>query len=194
LSRDYEEKEIKREAKRSRNELKKWLIASIVTPNILLIFQYLYFGEITNRPFISILPQGYITIKGNHIEHKEDGSTYEDKSRKDVAVQLEFKNGGKMPANSTLREIYLSYESQSPFLIRPPDHSEISISPVQPLTDTQSFMVLNKYVNDFILEVKVYYYGKRLLGMFFAGRPYIHYCRIRWYDNHFNIEETKDIR
>lgn len=188
----------KKDEDRMRKDRKRWIVAFIVMPSILFFFSAvfgcvnLYFQELRNRPYVTI---GYkqMRIIGHHVELREDGTSYQDQTRKDLKISFVLKNSGNTPANIVMTEKYLTYEG-APLMPIGKEDKKINVSPVQPLDETQYFMILNEHANDFVLEITIYYYGGKFLGHWYLGRPYKYYVRARCKRGSFSIIESKDIR
>ncbi|OGW75354.1 MAG: hypothetical protein A2Z72_06935 [Omnitrophica bacterium RBG_13_46_9] len=170
----------------------KWVIGIVAIPLVALLVNSAYM-ELSNRPYISIIYGGLKTI-GHHKEANDDGTLYDDTSRKDIEVYAVIKNTGNSPANNVHIVRYLSYEGlEEPSPIGNWERS-IMIPTNIPVIDRQPFMILNERLNNFVLDTKISYYRAKFLGLCYLGRSHIHYCKVRWNGMDFVVEESEDLR
>jgi len=192
---EQEENERRREQRRHERKMLIITICGVIAiPVIFSTLEIFYFGEVRNRPYLSV-SHNPMRNMGTHIEYDDTGKEYEDKSRSDVQVVTYIKNSTNTPANIVRTERYITYKGEELMpLAEEREYQLIYVSPIDPVKVVLTFMILDNHINDFEIITKIYYFGRKFFGWKYLGRQYIHYARVKWNGRTFNIEETTDIR
>jgi len=188
--RQIRERQEGKEINQNRRDLYKWGVAFVLIPILYLCLEFFYFGEIRNRPFLSIKYKT-ATAYRNHIE-ESNGKPYEDKTRKDAEVYADLINSGNFPANIVLINSYLSYGDEQKI----PTHSEqkvLNIAPNNPVNYYNAFMIKEEFARDFTIETTIKYRGRKFFGWRYFGRPYEYYCRVKWNGEWFEVLKSEDV-